>query len=182
MEPLSEASSSESSRRLHVSKKHPSAAERPMTSQRALGIDFGERRIGLALSDPEGRLALPFGTIERDTDRRAVYHIAAIARREGVGRLVLGEPLGLDGSVGEAAQRVHAFGRKLKKATGLPLLWVNEALTTVEATARLREVGADRRDSPERRDAVAAQILLQEALECHLKGRGGEIDGEHADA
>jgi putative Holliday junction resolvase len=136
-----------------------------VTRQRALGIDFGERRIGLALSDPEGRLALPFGTIERDTDRRAVYRIAEIARREGVGRLVLGEPLGLDGTVGEAAQRVHAFGRKLEKATGLPLLWVNEALTTVEATERLREAGLDRRDRPGRRDAVAAQILLQEVLE-----------------
>ncbi len=129
---------------------------------RVLGIDFGERRIGLAISDAEGRWALPLAVFERGTDRRAAYRIADLAKREGVRLLVLGEPLGLDGEAGEAALRVRRFGRRLRRVTGLPIRWIDEALTTVEASERLRTAGLDRRD---RRDAVAAQILLQEALD-----------------
>lgn len=132
---------------------------------RALGIDFGEKRIGVAISDPEGRMALPLLTFERRDDPRAARRIAAIARDEGVGRLVMGEPRGLDGQRGEAAERVARFGKRLTAATGLELEWVDEALTSREAAARLREAGIDPKKHPERLDAVAAQILLQEALD-----------------
>lgn len=132
---------------------------------RSLGIDFGEKRIGLAISDPEGRLAVPLTTLERRNDRSAVREIAEIARREGIGRLVLGEPVGLDGQRGEAAERVRRFGNRLAGITGLPVRLVNESLTTVEAQNRLRAAGVDPRREPERIDAVAAQILLQEALD-----------------
>jgi putative Holliday junction resolvase len=144
---------------------------------RALGIDFGERRIGLALSDPEGRWAMPWRTLERETDRRAAHRIADLARREGVAVLVLGEPRGLDGSVGPAVARIRRFGERLARASGLPVRRVDEALTTVEATERLERLGLDHRDHPERRDAVAAQILLQEALD-----RGVARDGAARDA
>src|SRR5262245_24006046 len=135
---------------------------------RALGIDFGERRIGLAISDPAGRLALPLTTLERRSDRVAVAQIAEIAGREGVERLVVGEPVSLDGHPGAAAERVRRFAAKLAARTGLPLTFVGEALTTVEATARLAAAGVDsrrQRRQPERIDALAAQILLQEALD-----------------
>ena len=132
---------------------------------RALGIDFGEKRIGLAVSDAEGRWAMPLATIERSTDRRAAYRIVDLAKAEGVDLLVLGEPLSLDGSTTDAAQRVRRFGDRLAKASGLPIRWVNEALTTVEATGRLREAQLDEPKRQERRDSVAAQILLQEALD-----------------
>jgi putative Holliday junction resolvase len=132
---------------------------------RSLGIDFGEKRIGLAISDPEGRLAVPLGTIERTDDRSAARRIAEIARREGVERLVLGEPVGLDGRRGTAAERVQRFGQKLAAAAGLPLEMIDESLTSVEAAERLRQAGVDPRREPGRVDAVAAQILLQEALD-----------------
>ena len=132
---------------------------------RTLGIDFGERRIGLAISDSEGRMAVPQGVLIRETDRRAAYQIAALAREEQVRRLVLGEPIGLDGSSGKNVERVRRFGARLEKATGLPVFFVDEALTTVEAAQRLAEIGMDRRHRPELRDAVAAQILLQQALD-----------------
>ena len=145
---------------------------------RALGIDFGERRIGLAISDAEGRWALPLATIERQTDRRAAYQIAELARQEQVDFLVLGEPRGLDGIAGDAVHRVRRFGVRLGKASGLPIRWINEALTTVEATQRLAAAGRDSRGSEARRDAVAAQILLQEALD--LVGLGQEGLGQEA--
>lgn len=132
---------------------------------RILGIDFGEKRIGLAISDPAGRVAVPLATLERRNDRSAVRQIAEIARREGVERLVLGEPVGLDGERGEAAERVERFGRKLAEVSGLPLEKIDEALTTVEAAGRLRQAGIDPRRQPERLDALAAQILLQDALD-----------------
>lgn len=132
---------------------------------RSLGIDFGEKRIGLAISDPAGRLAVPLATLERRNDRSALRQIAEIARREGIERLVLGEPKGLDGQPGTAAERVRRFGERLSEMTGLPLELVDEALTSVEAAGRLRQAGIGSRWEPGRIDAVAAQILLQEVLD-----------------
>ena len=139
--------------------------EREKASLRALGIDFGEKRIGLAVSDAEGRWAMPLTTIDRHTDRRAIYRISELATAEGVGVLVLGEPLGHDGTAGAAVRRVRRFGQRLGKASGLPIHWVNEALTTIEAAERLQEAGLDLGEKSGRRDSVAAQILLQEALD-----------------
>jgi putative Holliday junction resolvase len=132
---------------------------------RSLGIDYGTKRIGLALSDIEGRLAVPLRTLERKDDRSALREIARIARDEEVESFVVGEPLGLDGSRGEAAVRARRFAERLAEITGLPVEMVNESLTSVEAAERLRAAGVDPRRNPERLDAVAAQILLQEALD-----------------
>jgi putative Holliday junction resolvase len=140
---------------------------------RALGIDFGEKRIGLAISDPEGRLAVPLATLARTSDRTAVEQIAAIARREQVGRLVLGEPLDLAGRPGRLHARAERFGARLAAATGLAVERVDESLTSAEAARRLREAGVDPRRDPGRIDAVAAQILLQEALD--RAGRAGPV-------
>ena len=132
---------------------------------RFLGIDFGEKRIGLAISDPDGRLALPLTALERRNDRSALRQIAEIAQREGVERLVLGEPVDLYGRKGPTAERARRFGARLAELTGLPVAWVDEALTSVEAAGRLRQAGVDTRREPGRIDAVAAQILLQDALD-----------------
>lgn len=132
---------------------------------RALGIDFGEKRIGMALSDPEGRVAVALPTLARTDDRAAIREIAEIARREGVERLVVGEPRNLDGSRGPAAQRAAGFARKLARATGLTLQLIDEALTSHEAERELREAGVDPRKHPERIDALAARKLLQEDLD-----------------
>jgi putative Holliday junction resolvase len=147
---------------------------------RALGIDFGEKRIGIAISDPAGRVAVPLLTLARRNDRAAAAQIAEIARREAIGRLVLGEPLGLDGASGPQAERVRRFGARLAAATGLPLRYVDESLTSHEAASRLRAAGADPRGHPERIDAMAAQILLQEDLDRGVPlagGGGGRPDG-----
>src|ERR1700720_1187283 len=108
------------------------AATMPLGMVRALGIDFGEKRIGIAVSDPAGRLAVPLTTLARRDDRSVMAAIAEIALREGVGRLVLGEPVSLDGTRGPAAARVRRFGERLAARTALPLTFVDEALTSVE--------------------------------------------------
>ncbi len=130
----------------------------------ALAIDFGDKRIGMALSDPAGRVAVALPTLRRSDDRSAIRAIAEIARREHVELLVVGEPRKLDGSRGASAERAERFGRKLARSTGLPLRMIDEALTSREAERRLRLAGVDLRKHPERIDALAAQLLLEEAL------------------
>jgi putative Holliday junction resolvase len=130
--------------------------------RRLLAVDFGEARIGLAVS--HGELALPLRTLERTSDEAAIAAIAELAREEGVTALVVGEPRRLDGTRGSAVERVHAFAKKLGAACGLPCTFVDEALTSRAAEARLREAGIDPRRHPERVDQVAAQLLLEEAL------------------
>ncbi len=132
---------------------------------RVLGIDFGEARIGLAISDHEARLAVPLTTLERTSDGEAIAHIGAVVAEEGVELLVIGEPRNLDGTLGERARRVRSFLRKLRRTVQLPCELVDERLTTVEARQRLQEAGVDTRRFPERIDAVAAQILLQQYLD-----------------
>ena len=141
---------------------------------RTLGIDFGERRIGLAISDAEGTFAMPLLTLERRSDQAAIARIGEIIREEEVESLVVGEPVNVDGSRGPAAERAKSFAGKLAAATGLPLRLVGETLTTVAAAARLREAGVDARRARERIDAVAAQILLEEALALSEPGKENE--------
>lgn len=147
---------------------------------RTLGIDFGERRIGLALSDPEGRFAVPLTTLLRDNDKTAVRQIAEIVRREGVEAVVLGDPVRVDGQRGEASERVRRFADKLEKELGLTPRLVPETLTTVAARERLEAAGVDLNRHPERLDSTAAQILLEEALleQALLEGAPGEPAGE----
>lgn len=133
--------------------------------QRILGIDFGEKRIGLAVSDPEGQLAVPLATVRRTSDSQAIRQIIEAALQQEIGLFVVGEPLNLDGSRGPAAARASSFARKLAAESGLPVEMTDETLTSVEAEERLREAGIDPRRHPEKVDATAAQILLQQHLE-----------------
>ncbi len=135
-----------------------------------LAIDFGERRIGLALSDPEGRFALPLETLRRADDRSAIGEILGIVRREGVEELVVGDPVLPDGARGDASRRVDGFTRRLAAATRLPVHRVAETLTSVEAEERLREAGIDARDRSGKVDQVAALILLEEHLSRRARG------------
>jgi putative Holliday junction resolvase len=101
----------------------------------------------------------------RTDDDSALQALREIVRREQIGGLVVGEPRRLDGTRGAAAERAATFARKLVAASGLPCEMVDEALTSVEARQRLRAAGVDPRQHPERVDSLAAQILLQEALD-----------------
>ena len=132
---------------------------------RFLGIDIGEKRVGVAEGDSQVGFAVPHSTLRRTSDRQLIAEIKALAIESGTDVLVVGEPRRLDGSVGPAAERARAFARKLGKACALPVRTVNEALTSVEAERRLRAAGVDPRKHPERIDATAAQILLQEEMD-----------------
>lgn len=131
----------------------------------ALGIDHGVARIGLAASDALGMFAHPVATV----DARAADHleqIAALARRRGATRLVIGLPLRADGSEGPAAERVREFAEALHAVLPeLPICWEDESYTTVSAAAKLRASGRKARQSKGLIDQAAAVEILQAWLD-----------------
>jgi putative pre-16S rRNA nuclease len=133
---------------------------------RILGIDYGDRHIGLALSDVLGVTAQPFGTYRltgRDKDDRRFFQ-ELVASRD-VREIVVGEPLRMDGSSGSRAEKTRQFAAWLEKAVGLPVAFIDERLTTREALNVLREGRLRGREKKEREDQIAAVIILSTYLE-----------------
>jgi putative Holliday junction resolvase len=131
---------------------------------RVLGIDVGEQRIGVAVSDPSGLLSTPHGTVRRTG--RAAAEIADLARDLEAEVIVVGLPLKMKGG-GEGAQAaaVRAFAADLARATALPLEFYDERLTTVMAERSLIASGLRREKRKQQIDAVAAAIILQSWLD-----------------
>jgi putative Holliday junction resolvase len=135
------------------------------TPGRILGVDYGQVRVGLALSDPDRKIAFPHATYERrGPDRDAAWFRELVAEEKPV-RIVVGLPLHCDGSEGQKAAEARAFGKWLAEVTGLPVCWWDERFTTVEAESALWQAGLTHRRRRDRRDRVAAQILLQAYLD-----------------
>ena len=127
----------------------------------ALGIDHGEARIGVAATDPLGILAHPVETIDvRKVN--AVDRIAALVSQRQVKTLVLGLPVRVDGTEGTAAEKVRAFGKELAtRLPELPLVFVDEAYTTMDAAAKLREAGRKAKQQKSVIDQAAAVGILE---------------------
>jgi putative Holliday junction resolvase len=132
---------------------------------RYLGIDYGSKRIGLALSDPDGQLAMPFAVYQRQSARKDVRAIALVAVEQAVGVIVIGLPLHEDGTESASSRAVHDFVRELGSHTLLPIELLDERYTTLRAENTLRELGHDGRKIRSRVDASAAAIILQDYLD-----------------
>ncbi len=136
----------------------------------ALGIDFGMARIGIAATDPMGILAHPVESIHLDKTE-PLERIAQLVQERGIRTLVLGLPLRLDGTKGSACEKVEAFGAKLAaKIPQLPLIYVDEFLTTAKAQEKLHQAGKKAKNfKPIIDQAAAVEILnnwLEEQGEC----------------
>ena len=131
---------------------------------RILGIDVGEARIGLAISDELGMLAHPLQTIVVK-EGGALQRIAEIVVKEKVQMVVIGLPRNMNGTYGPAADKVRDFGQKLKALAPCTLKFWDERLTTVAAQKSLHEVGRNTKDSRKVIDQVAAQLILQGYLD-----------------
>jgi putative Holliday junction resolvase len=138
---------------------------------RGLGLDVGERRIGVSLSDPEGILAMPLTVVDVRTEEEALERIAALAREHEVDRVVVGLPLSMDGSMGLQAQRVTAFADTLAERMEIPVDTWDERLSTVAAGRALTEAGVKRGKKRKRLDSAAACIILQGYLDRWRSGR-----------
>jgi putative Holliday junction resolvase len=139
---------------------------------RALGIDHGEARLGLALSDELGMLAHPLETLALKDVADPVARIADIVVREKVGTIVLGLPRNMDGSYGPAAEKVRAFAEKLRAACACEVKLWDERLTTVAAQRSLHEAGRNVKQSRAVIDQVAAQLILQGWLDAQAMQGG----------
>jgi putative Holliday junction resolvase len=124
---------------------------------RTLGLDYGERRVGVAVSDPTDRFAQPLETLPTDS---TLERIAELVDEYEVRRIVVGLPLQMDGRAGAQAERTRAFGERVAQRTGLPVEYLDERLTSVEAKRVLAEAGGRPGRHKDRVDRVAAALLL----------------------
>jgi len=130
-----------------------------------MALDVGDVRIGVALSDETGTLASGLVTLKAVGPRKDAQALAALAREHGVGEVVVGLPLRLDGSLGSQAEKVVAFAERLRRVLRLPVVTRDERLTSVAAGERLAEAGVKRRQRKARLDQAAATLILQEHLD-----------------
>ncbi len=138
---------------------------------RILGLDPGERRIGVALSDPLGIIAQPHCVIDSRRQDVAV-ELRRIVTEEDVTTIVIGLPISLDGKEHGAAARARAFGAQVKEMTGLTPVFADERFTTSGAEDAMIEGGVRRAQRRQKRDKVAAAIMLQRYLD-----QAGRADG-----
>lgn len=127
-----------------------------------LAIDYGRRRLGLALSDALGVIARPLAIWERTNRRNDLARLRDLCRRHAVGRIVVGWPIRLDGAPGEMAHEAAAFAERLRKHLGRPVELADERLSSWEAGEQLRESGQRRARQPV--DDVAATVILRDYL------------------
>ncbi|MBI5115291.1 Holliday junction resolvase RuvX [Candidatus Poribacteria bacterium] len=135
--------------------------------KRILGVDVGDKRIGLAVSDELGITAQPVGTIHRTGTRDDFTKVVEAAGTCGVSLIVLGLPKKLDGSPSPQTEKVARFIEELGKCTTVPLGTWDERLTTRSAEASLIEAKVRRKARRKVIDSTAAQIMLQHYLDCH---------------
>lgn len=137
---------------------------------KVLAIDYGTKRIGLAMSDAMGVLATPQTALVGLKDKAAVAAVAQWVRENQGEKVLLGLPRNMDGSYGESAEKVRAFAERLKPRLSVPLQLVDERLTTVQASRLLQEQGLNARKQRSRIDSASAAVMLQAYLDANQGG------------
>ena len=140
---------------------------------RILGLDYGSRTCGVAVSDPLGITAQGLETIVRKDEnklRRTLARIEELAREYGAEKIVLGFPLNMNDTVGPRAQKTLEFKEMLERRTGLPVILQDERLTTVEAEEVLIRSGVRREERKRYVDKLAAVLILQGYLNSQPRG------------
>jgi putative Holliday junction resolvase len=145
---------------------------------RIAGIDFGTVRIGVALADMEVRIAGPYANYTRRSPELDADFFARLTVNEQIGRFVVGLPVHLDGNEGQKSKEARAFGKWLGEVTGVPVEFFDERFTTAEANEMLGERKLTKKKRQERRDQLAAQVMLTAYLEAGARGQDspGPID------
>ena len=135
---------------------------------RLLGLDYGSKTVGVAVSDPLGITAQPVETIWREKEthlRKTLARLSQLAEEYQAGGFVLGLPRNMNYSIGERGLMAQEFGQKLGERTGLPIFMWDERLTTVEAERALMEADVRREDRKKHLDSMAAVLILQGYLD-----------------
>ena len=134
-------------------------------STRVLGIDFGTRRVGAAVSDPRRKIATPLEVYERRDPAQDARHYRNLVTEHDIDLIVIGLPLHTSGQEGNSAKQARAWGAWIGRETCLKVVYHDERYSTVDAEERLIAAGIKRQGRKEKRDMLAAQILLQDFLD-----------------
>lgn len=141
---------------------------------KVMALDIGERRIGVAVSDALGVLAQPWTVVQRQGVAKDIAQLVRLAQEQQVETVVVGLPLTLRGERAQAVQKVEAFVSQLQEALRVPVVLVDERLSTSEAERRLREAELSRAKRKQQVDAVAAALILER----YLHRQRGETHGD----
>jgi putative holliday junction resolvase len=133
--------------------------------ERILAVDFGEKRVGIAVSDPTGLIARSWGIVQRTSNEQVAERVAQIAGELEAGTIVLGLPFDMQGEEGYQARRVRRFVAVLAEKVSIPIVFCDESLTSADAEAIVRERGERRSRRSRPVDAIAAAVLLQSYLD-----------------
>jgi putative holliday junction resolvase len=145
----------------HVPKNKTSGTN----ARRVLAVDYGRKKIGLAISDELGITAQPLVTVKRENRAADLRRLRQVCREHEIGHIIVGLPLHMTGEAGEMAAEAAAFARRLEKAVGLRVELVDERLTSWEARQTMSNVGSAPRGKRRALDHVAAAVLLRDYLE-----------------
>lgn len=149
-----------------------------MSAGRLLAVDHGAVRIGLAVSDADRRIASPLATYTRRNVEQNAAFFKQLVHEEAIVQIVVGLPVHLSGREGEQAIAARVFGKWLGEVTGLSVVFYDERFTTLQAETALWEAGLTHKRRKQRRDRVAAQMLLQAYLDagCPEQADAGPLE------
>ena len=135
------------------------------TKGKLLGVDFGDTRTGLAVSDPSRLLASGIGYVSPGGIEKTVEAVAEVAKKNGVSAVIVGLPVNMDGTRGSRAQRCEKFARMLKEQVGVPVAVFDERMTTMTASRYLNETDTRGKKRKQVIDTLSAQIILQNCID-----------------
>ena len=130
-----------------------------------LGVDYGDARTGLAISDPSGLMAFGAGCVRAEGMKKAAAGVAEAAAAKNASRIVIGNPINMNGTEGPRSEKCRAFAEMLREATGLPVELFDERLTTVSAHRILSESNVRGQKRKNSVDELSAQLILQDYLD-----------------
>ncbi|MEO0453803.1 MAG: Holliday junction resolvase RuvX [Verrucomicrobiota bacterium] len=132
---------------------------------RILGIDYGTKRIGIAISDPTGSLTQPLPFLNAHPFKTLIDELRSMVREKEIAQIVIGIPRNMDGSYGDAADRAREFTLRLQEALLIPITTVDERMTTIQASRQLRAAGKKAHQQKQHIDSASAEIILQTYLD-----------------
>ena len=144
---------------------------------RIIGLDVGDKKIGVALSDPSQVLATPLKTILRVSDESAIEEIVNLTKKYDASKIVVGLPYSLNGQIGKQAEKVLSFAEQITRATSIDMVMQDERLSSVSADQKLREAGKKGTKLKKGIDAAAATVILQSYID-EVKQNESATQGE----
>jgi len=135
-----------------------------------MGIDFGDKRIGIAFSDFLCTIASPYEVYKTKSEDDDLKYLSTLAKKQDVDEIIMGLPLNMDGTEGDRVKITKDFGEKLEKVSGLKVIYIDERLTSSEAEDILISAGMRREKRKEMIDKISAQLILESYLNQNKRG------------